>query len=124
MKDAEINCVVLTDKAVEILHQLQNKTGIKELYLNVIPQLTRFLILGIGQDYVPDDINFGRIKALTMLRCDIESMSKARDDETTKTINIVFTGIRLLIYTVKINILNKFINFVKNIHNLLTKGLE
>ena len=81
MKDVEINGAIITDKAAEILFQLQNNTGIKELYLDVIDQLTRFLILGIGQDDVPDDINFSRIKALTMLRCDIEALSKARDDE-------------------------------------------
>ena len=81
MKEIEMNGVVLTDKTVEIIYQLQNKTGIKELYLDVIDEVTRSLILEVGHDDVPDNVNFARIKALTMLRCDIETLSKTREDE-------------------------------------------
>lgn len=80
MKDIEINGIVLTGKVMEVIFQLQNNTGMKEMYIDVIDEVTRSLILNVRPDNIPDNVNFARIKALTMLRCDIETLFKARDD--------------------------------------------
>ena len=82
MKGVEINGVVLTEKALEIIFQLQNNTGMKEMYLDMIDEITRTMILNIEPDDIPENVNFARIRALTMLRCDIEELSKTQDEET------------------------------------------
>lgn len=76
----EIAGAQVTDAVVEVLDSLQNQPEIIKVYIGVLDEVTRAVILDIsGTDEEADTATLSRLRALQMIRRDLLTISEPPD---------------------------------------------
>lgn len=76
----EVGGAQITDSVVEILETLQTQRELSTIYLQVLDDVSRFLILDITSDEEKDAETMHRLRALQMIRKGILTLSAPPDE--------------------------------------------